>query len=52
MINIAVDIQICISIEDTKAVVNKDAELHMIKWYIFRGWLHAKDEVDSGLERY
>ena len=28
------------------------SELQMLEQYIFRGWLHTKDEVESGVERY
>ena len=43
MISTKVDIPICMSIEHIRAVMNKDAELQILKNYIVRGWPHTKD---------
>ena len=40
------------SIENIRAAMNEDAELHMLKTYTIRRWPHTKDEVQPGVERY
>ena len=52
MINITVDIAICMSIQDIKSSTEEDEELKMLKWYINRGWWHTKEWVEPGLEKY
>ena len=50
MINTAVDIPICMSIEDIKSAINKETELQMLKGYIIRGWPHTKNETEPVVE--
>ena len=52
MINTTTYIQICTSVEDIRAMTNKEAELPMLKQFIIRGWLHSKDKVEPGIKRY
>ena len=48
IINTTIYIQICTSVDDIRAMANKEAELPMLKQFIIRGWLHSKDEVEPG----
>ena len=41
----------CISIDDIRTAMSEDTELQMLKWYIIKGWLHARDKMEPGLER-
>ena len=52
MVNMTVDIPICTSIEDIKAVTDKDVELQMLKAHIIKGWSHTKEGLQPGVEKY
>ena len=52
MIRTTVDVPVCMSTEEIRSAMNKDAELQMLKNYILRGSVHIKDEVEPGVERY
>ena len=45
-LSIAVDISVCISIEDIQAATSQDVNLQRLKAKIIRGWPHIKDEVE------
>ena len=51
-ISTTVDISMSTLIKDIRTAMNEDVELQMLKNHIIRWWLHTKDEVEPGVERY
>ena len=51
-INTAVDVPICMSIEDIRMATEEDMELQMLKRYIIRRWPHTREVLGPGVEKY
>ena len=52
IVNTTADIPVCMSIDGIKVAIEEDAMLQRLKKYIIKGWLHIKNRVEPGLEKY
>ena len=48
----AINILVCISIEDIRTAMSEDKELQMLQSYTIRGWPQNKDELEPSLGGY